>query len=332
MNRHPAQQQGCPQRPPGNLDLITTAEAGVAVQRAQGHQGQTDGPEAEAPQPGLAGGDQQGIVEGVAQMGVGDGDEFVEQGGELGGAAGSFEGGRVDAMFAHQGLGQPAGAPGPVVPHVFQDIGHLQALAEGDGQSHNRLLLVTQHLGVIAEQLGEHLTHHAGDVIAVAVERIEIGQAVAVAGLLEVCHALEHDGHAAREGHLLARGEAARHPDHPLRVADQIALAGRRSIVQQREERAGEACRRHGAAEGIHQDAGEVPLLGEGEFGAVFDGVRDAAQQVTVANDGGEGLRQLGDGQREAAGYALKNMQLIGGIGPVAGVTNRLLRHCVSTN
>ena len=83
---------------------------------------------------------------------------------------------------------QPARTAPPVLPDVLQDVGHLQALAEGDGQGQQFLATVV-HLGrVVAEELREHLADHPGDVVAIPVDLGHIIQARGCVDLLKLRH------------------------------------------------------------------------------------------------------------------------------------------------
>ena len=92
--------------------------------------------------------------------------------GPLGGQGTQFQPGRTKHVPR-----QPANAAAPVVPHIFEDVGHLQALAERDRQR-EQILSTRVDLGrVVAEQLGQRLADHPGDMVAVTVELWKVVQA-----------------------------------------------------------------------------------------------------------------------------------------------------------
>ena len=115
-----------------------------------------------------------------------------------------------------------------LVPPILEDVGHLQPLAEGDGQR-EQLVATFVDLGrVITEQLGEHLADHAGDMVAIA---IQVGQVVQAGGgrvPLKLRHALRHDPHAAFERAALGSTKPVCDADDPGGVRNQIMLAGGR--------------------------------------------------------------------------------------------------------
>ena len=88
-----------------------------------------------------------------------------------------------------------------------------------------------------AEQLGEHLPDHAGDVIAVAVQIAPCGQAAQAGVALEMVHALAHQLDAALRSRRAARGSKVR-PCWMTRehVAHQVALRARVSLRQPRRQ------------------------------------------------------------------------------------------------
>src|SRR6267143_5299742 len=76
----------------------------------------------------------------------------------------------VDAMQGKDLLRQPAGSALAVLPDVLQYVRHLQPLCEGCGEIMQRRAPLRDGRRVSAKQLGEHFTHDAGDIVAVAVQ------------------------------------------------------------------------------------------------------------------------------------------------------------------
>ena len=73
-------------------------------------------------------------------------------------------------MAAEHLLRQPAGAAAAILPDILQDVGHLQALGEGDGELRACPRAAVDGGRIGAEKFGEHLAHHAGDVVAIVVQ------------------------------------------------------------------------------------------------------------------------------------------------------------------
>ena len=220
---------GDDRRPDGaarDLDFVPGGEAAVAVDVAQGQHRHAQRPQAEAPDPGLIAGQQQRVLQRIAQVHAGDADQVPQ--GLLEFPAVAQGGGAVQghAVALQHRLRQPAHVALLVVPDVLEDVGHLQALAERDRQLHQLVVVFIDGAGIVAEQLGEHLPHDARHVITVAVHVLLVFQALRHVRLLVAGHAVGHDPDTALQRRLLALVEAVRDPDDCGGVADQVALIG----------------------------------------------------------------------------------------------------------
>ena len=222
-----------------------------------------------------------------------------------GGCAQSVE---VEAGISEHTAWQPAGPAGQVFPDVLENVRHLQPLTEGDGQIHQCVVACPQRWHVLAEECGQHFADHAGDVIAVAIERREVGQSARRGVLLEFSHALAHADHTARDGVLFDRGELAQLRDDSWQLANEPSLFGQGACREARYEFAGErSCRlerlvwRACRCDERGEPGAEFLFLERVESGFVFNRIFDTAQQVGIAHHACERGRQLRYGECEGA-------------------------------
>ena len=90
--------------------------------------------------------------------------------GEAGAIVPCGQGAQIDSGFKEDVPRQPAHIAAPVVPYILEDVGHLQPLPEGHGQREQFVATFVDVGRVVAEQLGEHLADHAGDMVAIAIQ------------------------------------------------------------------------------------------------------------------------------------------------------------------
>src|SRR5690606_24947012 len=82
------------------------------------------------------------------------------------------------AAAAENRARQPARIGASIVPDILQDIGHLQALTERDRKLHHALTVTFELRAVEQEELRQHLSDDAGDVVAVRRHLLEIVEAL----------------------------------------------------------------------------------------------------------------------------------------------------------
>ena len=175
--REAARKHGRADRPPRHFHVATGGELRIPVELAESEHGESDGPQAEAPDARLAARDQQRVLERVAQVRVRDADEPVHAGAERIDVAARLELAQLEARFLEHVARKPAGIGAPVFPHVLQNVGHLQALAEPHGMAQQRLAMAIDGGRIVAEQLRQHLADDACDVVAVVVQLFQRGEA-----------------------------------------------------------------------------------------------------------------------------------------------------------
>ncbi len=192
---------------------------------------------------------------------------------------------QIHAGFVKDLPRQPARAAFLVLPDILQNIRHLQALAERHGQPHHRLAMFFDLARVIAEKLGQHFSHHAGHVIAVAIELRHILQTVYVLVCLKHRHAFGHDADRATQDRALGRGKPVRQPGDSRYVLDQIALGRNSAFRQQRVQLRAKAFGARSAVDHVDEELGKVAFLCRRYRRLILDGIGDAAQQVGIADN-----------------------------------------------
>ena len=253
---------------------------------AQGQRRQSKSPQAVPADPGFASGNDLDEPPGIFQVLAGNGDDCGQSPGEGGIVVPGAQGGQVETGSDKDVPRQPARTAPPVLPDVLEDIGHLQALSEGDRQG-EQLVATVVHFGrVVAEQLREHLTDHPGDVVAIPVD---LGHIVQAPGggveLLKLRHAPRHDAHAALDGAALEGTKSIGDAEHPRRVGDEVVLAGGGRRGERRTELLREIRRVVPTRHHVDEAAPEALLLRGGQGRFVLDRVGDSAKQVRVAHD-----------------------------------------------
>ena len=290
-----------PHATPRYLDLPSGSKRRRGVNAAQRQHGHPQRPQAVPADAGFVGRDELDVAQRVRQVAAGDPQQGEQAVGEARVVAVGRQGAQVEPRVQEDVPRQPARAAAAVVPYILEDVGHLQPLAERHRQPQQRFAVRVDLGGIVAEQLGEHLADHAGDVVAVA---IEVGQIVQAGGRrlqLKLRHAVRHDPHAARERLALRRFEPVGDADHAGGVGDQVVLAGRRRGRESRTQVARERLNRGPPGDDVDEPLGERLLLPGGQRGLVFDGVGNPAQEVSVAHHIAEPRRKLRNRECEGA-------------------------------
>ena len=234
------------------------------------------------------------------------------------GSRGSGDSARqVDLVRREDLLRQPAGAAASVLPHILQDIGHLQTLRERHGEVSGARAILRRSRGILAKQLREHLADHARHVIAVLVEIGASGQALEARGRLKPRHSVAHEVDATLDG-----GALRRRSSDAVTLSTRTMLMMRSRSVGERAVRQAPRRRRRpaAAASAASGDDGLEPLqegqrLGGRERRLVLDGVGDPAQQVGIGHRHAQGRRAVGESSARrcairAAESGLDNLHL----------------------
>src|SRR5205814_803501 len=150
----------------------------------------------------------------IAQVCVSHADELGETRIEAGSGAPGRELRQHDAVAGKGLLRKPAGAAAAVLPEILQDVGHLQPLRERHGELGERVVPGGDRRGIGAEELGEHLAHDAGDVVAVAVEVARARQPAEARAALKLVHAAAHESDAALDRGALDRKSTRLNSSH----------------------------------------------------------------------------------------------------------------------
>ncbi len=166
--------------------------------------------------------------------------------------------------------------------------------------------------GVIAEKLGQHLPHHPGDKVTVTVHIRLVLETVFDIGALVAGHAFGHDADTTFQGAALAGIKAVGNADHRRCVEDQIMFIGGRRGGEPGVQFMGKILHGGIAFDDTYKAFGERLLLRKRHMLVIFNGVRDAAEQIGIADHAGEGRGELRDGQGKGPGDALQDMVLIG--------------------
>ena len=283
----------------------------VGMHLSQGQHRHSQRPQAEASNSDLVAGYKQCIAEGVLKVKPGDSDELAQSQGEFFPLIVLGKPAEIESDALEYFPGQPARATGAVLPDVLEDVGHLQTLSK----RHRKLLqlrpLDIDFAGVGAEKLGQHLADHAGHVITVTIHLGHIGKAVEALVLLIIRHPPGHDADTTGERRALPLAESMGDANYPPGVVNQILLGFQHAVGKQRIQLVGEASGRHLTIDDLDEGFREMPLLPGIEGRVILDGVGNAAQQVSVADDPGEVPGKLRDGKREGPRYVLQDVFLV---------------------
>ncbi len=257
-------------------------------------------------------------------MPVSDADQLAQPGDELGGGMVLIQILQRKSIGEHAAR-QPAGVGAPVIPDVFEDVGHLQPLAKTNRQLHQLFPMTRHGRRVQTEQLRQHLAHHACHVIAVTTQCLDVRQAVQALVALELRHAAAHDAHAARQGGLLRRAETVSHANYPRGVFHQFAFRRQHLPGKHTGQVPGEGRGRLVALDHRNETMMKLRLLSLGRPHVVFNGVSQPAQQVGVGHDPIQLKRKLGDGQGKGPGHPRQNLSLVSQI--ISRIVGELLLH-----
>jgi len=159
------QQAGHGDRPARDFHLDTCRKLRISMDLLQSQHRKPDGPQAKAADPASFAGSAM-CIPARAQMSVGYADELAHAGREAGIGRCGRQLRQVHAVRRENLLGQPASAMAAVLPHVLQDVGHLQPLRERHGQALQRGPAAGNDRRVFAKQLGEHVAHDPRHVVA----------------------------------------------------------------------------------------------------------------------------------------------------------------------
>ena len=187
-------------------------------------------PEAKAADPRFRAGDQQRVLERVTQMPVGDRDEFEHAGGKSRVIGFGHQQIEIDSVARKYFLREPAGAAAPILPHVFQNVRHLQPLGERHRQALQSRAAARDCGGIVAEELRQHVAHHARDVVAIIVQIAQPRQPAQARGRLETGHSVAHELDAAMDRRALDLVQRSGYADDALHVGDQIPLRRQRAV------------------------------------------------------------------------------------------------------
>ena len=139
----------------------------------------------------------------------------------------------VETFFGEQLPRQPASTLLKIFPDIFEDVGHLQALAEGCGQGHQGVVIFGDGRGMEAKQAGQHLPHHPGDIVAILIELNQALQSLFIGPQLKLPHAVSHDSDTALQRFALRRRKASGDAQHTGNIADKLML-GRQCLARER--------------------------------------------------------------------------------------------------
>ena len=134
--------------------------------------------------------------------------------------------------FAEHRARQPACVRLPIVPDVFQDVRHLQTLAEGHGELEHRVAM-RRELAGSADRTApctfrRRRPRRSSSRSPSSAEVCEPAQALVA---LKLGHARAHDAHAARQRGALRGREAMRDADDGCGIRDEIALRRQRALA-----------------------------------------------------------------------------------------------------
>ena len=198
-----------------------------------------------------------------------------------------------------------------VLPHVLEDVGHLQPLAKGEGQPPQLLPSRRELRDPQTEKLGQHLAHHACHAITVAVQLRQGLQAAGAAFRLEARHTFRHHPHAAFDRRPLGGFEGVNDAHHARSVGDQVPFGVGRARRKARRQLRREGRGRLPTFDDAGKTAQESSLLLDWKAGVVFHRVGDAAQQVGIAHHDPQPVRQRRNGQGEGARDAREDAVLV---------------------
>ncbi len=261
----------------------------------------------------------QRVVQRLAQMGMGHANQLRQRARMTRVRLAALQPGQAHPMSGEYILRQPADPIVVILPLVLEDIGHLQALAEGNRQAHQRLALADQGRIVIKQQLSEHFTHHTRHAVAVAIQVTQGGQAMPSHVALKITHAVGHDFQAFDNRLTLRWLQSLSHLQHQRQLADQLAFGQQGRLGKQRRHLCGKPLHVDAPGNGIDEAILVAKLLLGGQRGLVLDGVGDTTQQVGVGHCTAQVRRQLGDGQGKGSGDFREDGVLVR-VGSVAGL------------
>src|ERR1700688_882986 len=101
--------------------------------------------------------------------------------------------GEIDSMTREHILRQPARAAAAVLPNVLENIRHLKSLRKGRGDGGQRGAVAGDFRRIVAEKIGEHFAHDAGNVVAIVIQVDRTGEALEAGAELETWHAMAHE-------------------------------------------------------------------------------------------------------------------------------------------
>jgi len=130
---------------------------------AKGEDGHADGPQAECADALLGFRQEERVSQRVLEVAPRNPDEFQQAFLERFAVVGRVERGKIESARLKHALGEPADIALFIVPDIFEDVGHLQALAKRHGQRAQCRPTPGDGLGVRAEQLGQHFADDAGE-------------------------------------------------------------------------------------------------------------------------------------------------------------------------
>src|ERR1043165_5519311 len=102
----------------------------MVIDLEQGQERETDGPETELAYADFFLCDQQRVIERVSQVSMRDADQTAHSAPEALARIQSRQAAQVAAFGGKHFSRQPAGTPLIILPHILQNVCHLQALAE----------------------------------------------------------------------------------------------------------------------------------------------------------------------------------------------------------
>ena len=210
---------------------------------------------------------------------------------------------------------QPASAAAAILPHILQDIGHLQALREGHGEPGKLRAILRNVRRVLAEQLRQHVADDPGHVIAIFVQIGAAGQALETRRRLKARHSVAHQIDASLDRRALRRRQRGGDLQHPGHVHDEVALglegAAGKAFLDVAGQCRGVAAAAHDAFEALE----ERERLRGREGRLVLDGVRDATQQIGIRHRHLQSRRELRNRQREGSRDVRKDLVLVTFVG-----------------